>query len=143
MSLFFSLAAMGLKPKVTVSGETAINDTNTSPTNSFAGVRANSDGTLDKRVGSTRTQIDSATDWLIPVGSAPSLYQIKCTDTAGNLDAGSATIGDWITLSSNREWYVAVTSPGSKNFNLTLEIRYNGGATLDSAAFTGNATVDP
>ena len=142
MNLFFLLPT-GHTRTVTLSGENLINDTNTDPTASYAGIRVNTDGTIDKRVGATYTQIDASTDWIIPNGDASSLYEVYLVDNNANVDAGSDSTATWLALSTNREWYVAVTSPGSKNFDFDLSIRYNGGSTLDTANYLGNATVDP
>jgi hypothetical protein len=124
---------------VTLSGEVVFGlDTD------VVGIRFNSDGTVDKRI-STYTQIDSGTDWIIPNGDAPDLFEVM-TDNwvdlggAGNgFNSAAAAEGVWVALTTNREWNVQADAPdGSSSAKMTFDahIRWNGGATLDSGAYS-------
>lgn len=127
---------------VNLDGETiSFSSTN----NRWAGVRINTDGTVDRRGGTTSnyTQIDTTTDWIIPNGAANSSYEVYCAvnSTSGNgLDAGSASTATWLALSTNREWFCNRTTVGTDNANITISIRYNGGSTLDSGTYDLTAT---
>lgn len=116
-----------------------------STANRWAGVRINTDGTVDRRGGTSGNyvQIDSGTDWIIPNGSASSDFEVYCTvnsSSGSGLDAGSAATDTWLALSTNREWFCSRTTVGTDSANLTISIRYNGGATLDSGTYALTAT---
>jgi len=110
----------------------------------IVGIRFNSDGTVDQRVGGTYTQIDTGTDWIIPNGDAPDLFEVM-TDNwmdlggAGNgFNSAAASSGTWVALTSNREWNVLADGPdGSSSARMTFDahIRWNGGSTIDSGAY--------
>lgn len=127
---------------VNLDGETiSFSSTN----NRWAGVRINTDGTVDRRGGAsgTYTQIDSGTDWIIPNAAASSSYQVFCAvnSTTGNgLDAGSASTATWLDLSVAREWFCARSTVGTDNANITISIRLGTGATIDSGTYDLTAT---
>jgi hypothetical protein len=75
-------------------------------------------------------------DWLNPKASAPSLYEVRATVTSGSLSSGTA--GSWLALTSNRTWTRLDSSAGdgANVCVLTIEIRYNGGAVLDTSTVT-------
>ena len=111
-----------------------------------AGIRFNSDGTVDKVENGTYTQVDSSTDWIIPNGAASSLYDVRITnvvDIGGSPEgfnhASAAAEDVWINLGANREWAVENVGTGgssSVGYTFDVEIRYNGGSVLDSASYT-------
>lgn len=110
---------------------------------SHAGIRVNTDGTVDKREGGTYTQIDGTTDWIIPNGDASSLYEVRVTNvshTGGASGWSSAAAADntWIAISANREWNVIADGPytsDTRQANFDMQIRYNGGAVLTTGAY--------
>lgn len=105
-----------------------------------AGIRFNTDGTVDKLLGSTYTQIDSGTgDWLVS-GTNDNLWEVRYTNSVGNAFASSAAAEDtWIALSAAREWYCTDTDPnepaGTKDITCDFEIRYNGGDVLTTGEY--------
>lgn len=128
---------------VTVSGET-ISDSQAAPGSSQAGVRFNSDGTVDQNVGGIYTQIDSLTDWIIPNSLASGAYEVRATLNSGTTPTGGESTNTWLSLSSNREWFHtrdgSTEGVGSDTANLTIEIRF--GATVrDSGVYDITATV--
>lgn len=130
---------------VTLSGETGIQDTVSGGGTARAGVRFNSDGTIDKREASSYTQIDSSTDWIIPNSSAPDDYEIRCASiTAGGWTVAAASTGTWVALSSSREWRVEETSEdSSQTCTAVFEIRKGSGSAIDSATYQATATLLP
>ncbi len=129
-----ALAFEGAKPAnlgvVTLSGEAIVSTVS-------AGMRINTDGTVDSRRGSgpTYAQIDGATDWIIP-NSAASLrtFHVRLDIVESNMHAGSDLMNEWIELSQNREWWHIFSG---LTRNGTLRISDDGGATdLDSAAYS-------
>ena len=128
---------------VTVSGESVTHDTDVTAT---AGIRFNSDGTVDKREGSSYTQVDTSTDWIDPNGAADSTYDVRITSvvwTNGSsffVEAASEDV--WIDLGSDREWSVQDTQSsglGRKTVSFTVEIRKDEGAVIDSATYSLDA----
>ncbi len=115
------------------------------PYNSNSGIRVNTDGTIDsaKRTdgaANTYAQINASTDWIIPNGAANSDYEVRITGLTldGNHTWASQAAAEntWVDLSVNREWIINGTVAGLDATTFTLEIRYNGGATLDTAAIS-------
>jgi len=92
------------------------------------GVRINTDGTVDENVDGSYSQIDAGTDWIIPNGSASALYEVRATLNSGSLDT-SAGVDVWLAISEAREWATQSSA------NLTLEIRFSGGASIDSGVY--------
>ncbi len=122
-------------PKVTVSGE---NVSVVHATGGQAGIEFNTDGTVDKNEDGPRTQVDVATDWIIPNAAAPDDYQIFATVTAG-VDpdvAQSDAIDTWLVLTSQRKWSVdAITDKTQKDCTLDISIRKGTGPTLDTGSY--------
>jgi len=108
------------------------------------GIRFNSDGTIDSKIGATYAQVDAGTDWIIPNGDAPGLYEIMTDnwndiggDTKGFENAAAAE-GVWIALTSNREWTVKGTASGGADSNIMqfdAHIRHNASQPLASGAY--------
>lgn len=137
------IAAGSSADQVRLSGETGIIDAVVDPANAQAGVRFNSDGTIDKNEGGSYTQIDANTDWIIPNGADKTPYTVRCTDNNANLAAGSAATGTWLAATSTWNWYIEQTSFGTKNLDIDLEISPDGGTTIiASGNYTGSAQVD-
>jgi len=107
-------------------------------------VRINTDGTVDKYLEPTYTQIDSSTDWIIPNGAASALYEVRITnivDIGGDTltwETGSAARDTWLAISSNLQWKVLAAGPGgadSHGAQFDMEVRFNGGAVLATGAY--------
>ncbi len=131
---------------VTLSGESIFQFSSSPSDPQTAGVRFNSNGTVQKREGASYVQIDASTDWIIPNGDANSTYDVRITNvvwTSGSAFFVEAAAEDvWINLGSNREWSVqdnTGTAAGSKDVSFTVEIRKDGGAVLDSATYSLSA----
>jgi len=111
--------------------------------NSFAGIRVNDDGTIDKRTSlGGYQQISASTDWIIPNVLADDTYDVRIVNVVWN--AGSSfwiqAAGEnvWTHLGFPREWSVIDTDPtatGNQDVEFTLQIRRNGGSVIDSASF--------
>lgn len=126
---------------VTLSGGAAVASTELG----VAGIRVNTDGTIDKLEDGVVTQLAASTDWVIPNGAASSDFDVRATsvtETGGHglgWDSAPAADDTWVDLSVNRTWQDANVGSGGSNtggHNFTLEIRYKGGAALDSAAYS-------
>lgn len=126
---------------LTISGESSIDGTIGDPGKARSGIRVNADGTLDKRENNTFTQIDAATDIVIPNVFASADFEVKLTDNNANLAGASAATGSWLAITTAPIWYVEQSGVGNISLNVTLEGRYKSGAVIDSGVFTGTATT--
>lgn len=122
---------------VTVSGEN-ISDADISGGSASAGVRFNSDGTVDQLQGGVASQIDSDTDWVRPEALAPGAYQVRATLVSGDTPSGS--LGSWLDLTSNRLWEITQSGDGSKSSELLIEVGLSETA-LDSGTYNLSADV--
>ena len=125
MSLFFTM--LGLSgAKVTLSGE-SISDIQLDPTNATASLRFNTDGTVDKVLTGGTTQLDTATDWIIPNGAAGdgTGYEVGYTGTPTDAFTAAAAAEDaWVDLSTARTWsYTTSANETLQSGNLTFRIR--------------------
>lgn len=144
------LAAMTGAPNlevVTLSGEPIIFDADSDPVGpweSISGIRVNTDGTIDKYRLNTGgySQIDASTDWIIPNGAASSLYEFRLDVTSNAPNYISDSTGTWLAISSARTWLFrnVNSAESSISWNWTLRVRYNGGAEIDSAVYSGSCT---
>lgn len=75
-------------------------------------------------------------DWLSPKSAAPSLYEVRATVVSGSVSSG--TTGSWLALTSTRTWtrLDSDNNGSAQECVLTIEVRYNGGAVLDSSTVT-------
>jgi hypothetical protein len=127
-----------------LSGESGIIGFQIQPNTAIAGVRVNADGTIDKITGNasspTYTQIDAATDWVIPNGGATGAERFRCTDNNANLDFG--TTGSWLT--AGQQWYITHGTLPAKQLDIDIEISILGDTTTDDTGnYTGNASAEP
>ena len=127
MSLFFTM--LGLSgAKVTLSGE-SISDIQLDPTNATASIRFNTDGTVDEVLTGGTTQLDTATDWIIPNGAAGdgTGYEVGYTGTPTDAFTAAAAAEDaWVDLSTARTWRYTTSTPVPwtlQSGNLTFRIR--------------------
>ena len=129
---------------ITLSGET-VTGFAIFPGDASASIKADNNGNVYKRTnGGSWTQVDTLTDWVRPAGSAPGLYQVRFTNLVGDAVSASAAEDIWHALSSG-DFIVTLTNTGV-GFDTSafdIEIRYDGGATLDSAEYILHADVEP
>ncbi len=97
------------------------------------------------------SQIDEATDWIIPNGDADSSYEVRYTNfvfTTGNpVTAGYQHFyaimaeGEWIDLSATRQLTLFTADIGNPvGVTFDVEIRKDGGAVLATGSFVQTAT---
>ena len=102
-----------------------------------AGLRVNTDGTIDSRKGSgpTYAQIDAATDWIIPnAASGGKTYHFRLDINETNMDAGSDLMNVWIELTGPLEWWHIFSG---LTRNATLRVSDDGGSTaLDTGPYS-------
>lgn len=127
-----------------MSGQAGIIGFETQPASAIAGVRVNADGTIDKITGDasspTYTQIDAATDYVIPNGAVTGNERFRCTDNNTNLDSG--TTGSW--LAAPQEWYITHGGLPAKQLDIDIEISILGDTTTDDTGnYTGSASAEP
>lgn len=115
---------------VTVSGETVTSS-------GSAGIRVNTDGTIDSRKGSgpTYAQIDASTDWIIPnSASGIKTYHVRLDINESNMHASSDSMNTWLEINTAREWW-HVSSGLTRNG--TLRVSDDGGSTdLDTGTYS-------
>lgn len=143
MSLLTAILMGGANGTVTLSGE-SIEATAADPQNAIAALRINQDGTVDKVVNTVPTQLDAATDWLVPNGFAPDDYEVRFTNLVGDAPGAGGTAEDeWVPLSAgNFSVTLTQASVGSKACSFDIEIRRgSSGAALDSGSYSLSATV--
>lgn len=127
---------------ITISGEVV---SVTGPAGSIvAGIRFNTDGSIDKRENSVYTQVDPGEYWSNePETGIGSNYDVRAL-SAGKTGTWSqaAEIDDtWIQISANREWVVLRFTAGTKQCIATFEMRNTGsGSALDDAVYDCTAT---
>ena len=127
----------GVGPIITLSGE-VVSDIGGAPRS--ARININADGTVDKVESTGTTQIDTATDWIIPAGHASGDYDARYTNLSGDaLDVEAAAADTWIALSADRQWGYNTSS--SKTCTLDFEIRDPSGVTVASTQYTLIATI--
>lgn len=107
------------------------------PTNCFCEISFDEDGfiysaTPNGGVGATER-------WVTPAAAASGLFEVRFTLNSGSVSAG--TLNTWQTLDVARGVNVSVAAPNAKAANLTAEVRYNGGAALESKTITLSATA--
>jgi hypothetical protein len=136
---YYSVGNGGGGGAVTLSGDLTIFGLDTQ----IVGVRFNSDGTVDNRIA-TYTQISASTDWIIPNGDAPGLYDVMTNNwvdvggSGGGFNAAAAAEGVWVALTSSREWNVqAVGAAGADSSAMEFDahIRHNGSQIITSGSY--------
>jgi len=119
------------KPTLTLSGETVYSPSNGST--ATAGIRVNTDGTIDSLKNATYAQIDSTTDWIVPNSAALSTDEVRVTGVTGTFTSSPGADGTWFDMSVAREWTAPV---GTTITTFTLEVNRAGGATEDTGAYS-------
>lgn len=144
----------GYQPGVVNLTNAGVLDTDSSPgaKSASAGVRINSDGTVDKQVGGVYTQIGTLTDWIIPnAGSAATFYiratEVSFTENETNptvFSTKNGTMSSWITVGGgqSREWSLDgstnTAGEGDNEWVIDLEIARDSGGVqvLTTGRFT-------
>lgn len=110
------------------------------PTDASAGISFASDGTISYNAGNSTPGVFA---WATPTsGGIGNSYWILATLNSGLTPngGGSAAVGSWLPLSSNRSWSQVVTGTGARTCELAISISADGGATtLASGSITINA----
>ncbi len=118
-------------------------DTDTS--SAVAGVRLNTDGTLDSNGGFFYVQVNASTDWVIPNESASGIYEVRATQISSTgSGTRTGTLGTFESLGSEREWWarrVSGAGDGTDEWVIDLEIRKGTGPVLSTGRFTLQATI--
>lgn len=126
------LVLTGLVPTITIASFNLDGESITNVLTGVATVWINADGTVDKTDFGGRTQIDSATDWVIPNSVASSDYDVRYTSLTGDpLDVAPAAENVWVDLSVDREF-----GNNLGNSTFTIEIREPGGETVASGVYS-------
>jgi len=80
-------------------------------------------------------------NWVTPTSAAAN-YEVLVTVVSGSLAFTSATTGSWISLNTNRAWFVQRTGNGYTSAQITVQIRRVGTSTvLDTATIYLEAEV--
>lgn len=142
MSLFPIFAPSGRT--VTLSGQ-SVTSIRLYPGIADAGVKVDNNGNMYRRVSfGAWTQIDSATDWVRPESAAPGLYEVRYTNLSGSaLDFETKAEDTWHSLSAGD--FVLIQQRdgvGMHQSDFDIEIRYNAGPVLASAAYSLTALVE-
>jgi len=128
---------------VNLDGATANSIDISAPKTAGAGFSFNMDGTVDDwDRNSGFTQIDTATDWIIPNSAASSLYEMAYTSFTGDALTTDefGGVDTWVNMSENREVrLISDADPEALSCQFTMQVRLNGGAVISSAVYTINA----
>lgn len=143
MSIIHLLSALAHRPTiVNLDGATALAGVDTSaPYDSIAGIRFNTDGTIDLITGLNGsvvyTQTDAATDWIIPNSAASVDYDVRFVSYSGGtpFSTGATTTGNWIDLGATRDWFRNETDVRTDTSTCTFEVRDPGGTTVDTGVY--------
>lgn len=105
-----------------------------------AGVRVNNDGTIDRNVGGTYTQISASTDWIIPNAHPGLTYHARLTVSSGDGPTAGSSINVWHLTNDSPNWYIENTANDIQNGTWLIEISGDGGETVeDSGSYTVTA----
>lgn len=143
-------AAVGARQRLSVLGEVIVG-VQVTPINSLSSLNFNSDGTVDKELTSGTTQIDAATDWIIPNSLANSGYQVRAQsivwNSSGDGEAftaeGIPTDNTWADLGTTRKLTIlqSADTPATKKVTFTIELRIGTGPVVASATYSLEAEV--
>jgi hypothetical protein len=134
ISWLAAFASAGQGVIYTLSGETV------SPTGSpdqTAGIRFNSDGTVDKNENGTYSQIDSVTDWAIPNNGATGSERVRYTSHVGDAYTSEAAAENvYVAISGNPQWFLTDSTMAGPSNTATFQIDDGAGNVLASASYT-------
>ncbi len=142
LTLFNMFGAAAAAVITVTGGENIFHDVSNGNT-ATARIRVDKDGNIYKTEGITNTQLATGTDWIRPISDDDNLYE--CKFTKGILDdntTGGETLDTWVFITVDRlVEYVESTNDTELTGTITVHIRYNGGATLDTGALPMRARV--
>ncbi len=108
------------------------------------------EGIVKYQIGGVWAQISESTDWIRPRIGADSTYDIRLTNvnwiSGSSFDQAPAGYSEdtWLDMSENRYWAVIdMTGYQYPEVTFDVQIRKDGGATLDSAAYSLKAIYEP
>ena len=135
MSLLWVMGAFGPSARVQVSGQNVNGQVEGAA--SQAGIRVNSDGTIDENSDAIYGQIDAATDWIRPQTPAPGDFEARITGFTGDgLEVADLAIGTFGVISESPQWYLETSIVEVRTCTFTLEIRKGSGPVISSASYT-------
>jgi len=142
LQLMMQVLSAGAAAVTYTGGDTVHHDVANNNT-ATAILRVRQDGTVQKTVGFTQTQLQALTDWIIPNTGNDNLYEVKFSK--GFLDdapTGGDALDVWHFISQNRTVeYVESTNNTEVKATITTRIRYNGGAEIDNGTNSLRARV--
>lgn len=100
------------------------------------------DGTVDRDdTLNGVVQMAASTDWIIPNGSASSLYEWKWQQVSGDAPTSTPLVAEntWQDLGTDRKIGAFASFGQFEEGIVTLSIRFDGGSVLDSANFEWEA----
>lgn len=108
-------------------------------------LKVDNDGNIYQRNNTAAyNQIATSTDWIRPTTSAPGLYEVRFTNKSGDTIFTTKAEDVWHDISTGDfTWIIQDTTfdDGANTATFTVEIRLDGGAVLDSAAYTISANL--
>ena len=121
-----AVAAGGTKPVYSLVAE-PISNIVPDPANAEAGIRFNSDGTVDKNEDGSYAQIGGASlDWISPRGySTTQDFEVRYTNLQVGDDFTSKAAAEdaWVSISTNPVWIVTEGDVATKTVECDFEIR--------------------
>ncbi len=146
LPLLAALAASGGGAAVKVSGESITAIDGVAPYNTTVAIRFNSDGTVDVREDldgvTTWSQIDAASDWIIPNEAGVSeAYDVGFTNLntggGGDFDTEAAAEDAFTVISGNPIWsYTSTIEQAPSSFTCDFRIRNASAVVLSTGSFT-------
>ncbi len=132
-----------LVPVVTVTGRDNIHHAVENGNTAIAILRIRVDGTIEKTEGVRQTQLQAATDWIMPNHLNDGLYAVKFSkDIVDDAPTGGDALDVWHFISTNRTVeYIEPLDDTELKAVITTRIRYNGGAELDNGINHVHAVV--
>ena len=115
-------------------------ESNITPTDSYAGIRFNADGTIDSQENTVNGFNHIAVaSWYTPTGGTPGTgYWIRATLTGGT-NPIVGTLSTWLQLSSTRTWQNTITGIDYLQAIMTIEIATDSGGSNIVATATNYA----
>lgn len=130
------MMSTGTPGVVTLSGETISPPTVGSGVPPRGEIVFRTDGTVDMIENGSTSQIDTATDWIIPNSRANDSYDVRYTSQSGDIFTAEASAEDaWIDLGTDRVYSLTRVPIGTSTNTVTFEIRNNAGTTVASTVY--------
>lgn len=94
-----------------------------SPYDARGGVKVDTDGYMYRLVTNAWSQVSGTQYWINDKTATMSNYECYLSGTGSTPNLYGLSLNTWYTLSVDRAWGIQQTTPGSKSFNGTLQIR--------------------